>query len=103
MFIYLCCMCFLDVVFSGVIVFFSSRRRHTSCALVTGVQTCALPILGPAEDLCVGKLGQSASIFRRAYDLAPHICLHSLHSSGYDRHLTSDGPTPCAEDRKSVG
>src|SRR3546814_2121128 len=25
--------------------FFSSRRRHTICALVTGVQTCALPIL----------------------------------------------------------
>src|SRR3546814_7855556 len=25
--------------------FFSSRRRHTMCALVTGVQTCALPIL----------------------------------------------------------
>src|SRR3546814_5632739 len=24
--------------------FFSSRRRHTSCALLTGVQTCALPI-----------------------------------------------------------
>src|SRR3546814_13819515 len=32
----------LDVVF---VVFFSSRRRHTRCALVTGVQTCALPIL----------------------------------------------------------
>src|SRR3546814_8874373 len=30
--------------------FFSSRRRHTRCALVTGVQTCALPILiGKAE------------------------------------------------------
>src|SRR3546814_9153112 len=28
------CICF----------FFSSRRRHTRCALVTGVQTCALPI-----------------------------------------------------------
>src|SRR3546814_4575375 len=27
------------------IFFFSSRRRQTSCALVTGVQTCALPIL----------------------------------------------------------
>src|SRR3546814_15059273 len=26
------------------IFFFSSRRRHTRCALVTGVQTCALPI-----------------------------------------------------------
>src|SRR3546814_10311803 len=30
------------------IFFFSSRRRHTRCALVTGVQTCALPIFyGP--------------------------------------------------------
>src|SRR3546814_4481607 len=28
-----------------MICFFSSRRRHTMCALVTGVQTCALPIL----------------------------------------------------------
>src|SRR3546814_13543156 len=27
--------------------FFSSRRRHTRCALVTGVQTCALPIFSP--------------------------------------------------------
>src|SRR3546814_9352241 len=31
---------FRDVCF----FFFSSRRRHTRCALVTGVQTCALPI-----------------------------------------------------------
>src|SRR3546814_8443021 len=33
--------------------FFSSRRRHTRCALVTGVQTCALPIsfmLGGSDD-----------------------------------------------------
>src|SRR3546814_13506750 len=30
--------------FSDVVFFFSSRRRHTRCALVTGVQTCALPI-----------------------------------------------------------
>src|SRR3546814_5574670 len=34
--------------------FFSSRRRHTRCALVTGVQTCALPISGltPADIDC---------------------------------------------------
>src|SRR3546814_18389124 len=32
-------MCVVYFVF-----FFSSRRRHTRCALVTGVQTCALPI-----------------------------------------------------------
>src|SRR3546814_1693228 len=30
--------------------FFSSRRRHTRCAVVTGVQTCALPILPSAPD-----------------------------------------------------
>src|SRR3546814_5880122 len=29
--------------------FFSSRRRHTRCALVTGVQTCALPIFHAAR------------------------------------------------------
>src|SRR3546814_9543651 len=34
-------MSFLLFFFS---FFFSSRRRHTRCALVTGVQTCALPI-----------------------------------------------------------
>src|SRR3546814_15584821 len=28
----------------NAVFFFSSRRRHTRCALVTGVQTCALPI-----------------------------------------------------------
>src|SRR3546814_7937353 len=34
------------VIFNYVVIFFffSSRRRHTRCALVTGVQTCALPI-----------------------------------------------------------
>src|SRR3546814_5582216 len=33
-----------------VCFFFSSRRRHTRCALVTGVQTCALPILTSGLD-----------------------------------------------------
>src|SRR3546814_9587420 len=33
------CFCVIFLFF-----FFSSRRRHTRCALVTGVQTCALPI-----------------------------------------------------------
>src|SRR3546814_6535170 len=37
------CLCVIcDVMFHGF--FFSSRRRHTRCSLVTGVQTCALPI-----------------------------------------------------------
>src|SRR3546814_18684549 len=34
------------VSFLLLFFFFSSRRRHTRCALVTGVQTCALPIYG---------------------------------------------------------
>src|SRR3546814_11733595 len=38
----LCFVVFCVVVF--VFFFFASRRRHTRCALVTGVQTCALPI-----------------------------------------------------------
>src|SRR3546814_5691927 len=40
--------------------FFSSRRRHTSCALVTGVQTCALPI--SPEDLLI-LLGNLRNVF----------------------------------------
>src|SRR3546814_1062876 len=32
------------ILYFFFIFFFSSRRRHTRCALVTGVQTCALPI-----------------------------------------------------------
>src|SRR3546814_19530101 len=39
--------CFVLLVFVLLFFFFSSRRRHTRCALVTGVQTCALPISSP--------------------------------------------------------
>src|SRR3546814_7759967 len=42
--------------------FFSSRRRHTRCALVTGVQTCALPILreiNPVARFYVAFIGSS--------------------------------------------
>src|SRR3546814_4458859 len=34
-----------------VIFFVSSRRRHTRCGLVTGVQTCARPISAIADDV----------------------------------------------------
>src|SRR3546814_10145169 len=39
--------------------FFSSRRRHTRCALVTGVQTCALPILAPREGSALSEFAIS--------------------------------------------
>src|SRR3546814_10321818 len=46
MIIVLHCLYFMLLFFQFdyFIFFFSSRRRHTRCALVTGVQTCALPI-----------------------------------------------------------
>src|SRR3546814_2064567 len=37
-------LCIRENIFHFCFFFFSSRRRHTRCALVTGVQTCALPI-----------------------------------------------------------
>src|SRR3546814_2655928 len=37
-------ICYCIYIVSVFVFFFSSRRRHTRCALVTGVQTCALPI-----------------------------------------------------------
>src|SRR3546814_16212645 len=41
------------------VFFFSSRRRHTRCALVTGVQTCALPI-SPAISIGGGAFYMSS-------------------------------------------
>src|SRR3546814_7936496 len=41
--------CFSNCRTSCFCFFFSSRRRHTSCALVTGVQTCALPICSACQ------------------------------------------------------
>src|SRR3546814_5671864 len=65
-----------------VFFFFSSRRRHTRCALVTGVQTCALPIsydvvtlreVGDAfAHACAiaGESGAGTLVWVRRYDLA---------------------------------
>src|SRR3546814_8397041 len=60
------------VRFSCLCVFCSSRRRHTICALVTGVQTCALPIWRSANfsrtrtlSLCCGP--RVSTPFRRTW------------------------------------
>src|SRR3546814_8834668 len=66
------------------VCFFSSRRRHTRCALVTGVQTCALPIYFTTIILVdpEGEFG----------NLAAHIGATSLKAC----ELTADGLTAAA-------
>src|SRR3546814_2904617 len=61
--------------------FFSSRRRHTRCALVTGVQTCALPIflvrcgewLGPDCRIILPgmMMGSSKAVERNCWTILP--------------------------------
>src|SRR3546814_1157313 len=52
---------------------FSSRRRHTRCALVTGVQTCALPISVPGPDGSFTITGTKIFISAGEHDLTENI------------------------------
>src|SRR3546814_4941192 len=54
-----------------VLLFFASRRRHTRCALVTGVQPCALPIsiTHALADAADGARGFYRAARRRAVDI----------------------------------
>src|SRR3546814_7087639 len=70
--------------------FFSSRRRHTCCALVTGVQTCARPISGMFRFVCSNGLvcGDTVADVRVPHkgDVATHViegAYEVLH--GFDR------------------
>src|SRR3546814_4532300 len=59
------------VILVIVFFFFSSRRRHTRCALVTGVQTCALPIWEKAG-------------FQQAGDFAKRVGVHPTTYRAYE-------------------
>src|SRR3546814_12076106 len=87
-----------------VVVFFSSRRRHTRCALVTGVQTCALPIL--ADD--TGRSQRPSASLRQGRG-APRpqdgpCDPAGVLSGGYSAFITSPGRPSgwSCGDRKSV-
>src|SRR3546814_3810769 len=78
-------MCLLCMFF-----FFSSRRRHTRCALVTGVQTCALPICALHQlfdRLNVLRL-HALAVFAQ-HDGGRHA-LHLPHRRSGDGHLLPD-------------
>src|SRR3546814_4377913 len=59
--------------------FFSSRRRHTRCALVTGVQTCALPIY-PRLPILASKRRMTSGL------CWPKIVLRAKGAGGAGRH-----------------
>src|SRR3546814_10026886 len=54
------------------VFFFASRRRHTRCALVTGVQTCALPILSEDRIAHIVEASSFDSMRARAGTLLPN-------------------------------
>src|SRR3546814_8289261 len=62
-FAYYVMLCVIGCVCFAFNFFFSSRRRHTRCALVTGVQTCALPIC-PLYCLAEGVWRQAILYFQ---------------------------------------
>src|SRR3546814_5277310 len=59
---WLCCFWSFFLCFCFFV--FSSRRRHTRCALVTGVQTCALPICGSGRCPIVSRSMQQGGRIR---------------------------------------
>src|SRR3546814_10626434 len=88
--------------------FFSSRRRHTRCALVTGVQTCALPIYQPgptrvprkAEGACSRRVNAADAVRRQEMHL-PHTGISAATICSEQGFLKDVGENPLA-DRKSV-
>src|SRR3546814_632746 len=75
-----------------VVLCFSSRRRHTRCALVTGVQTCALPISQQAsEQLATGRtvLSRADQMLREALRAADEAALALERLNGKREQLES--------------
>src|SRR3546814_3196467 len=70
--------------------FFSSRRRHTRCALVTGVQTCALPI--SLDGRQIGKPGNHANALRQLQTMRGRRVIFHTALCLFDGRDTSDTP-----------
>src|SRR3546814_7522627 len=58
--------------------FFSSRRRHTRCALVTGVQTCALPISPRGPIAHRRRQKEKLHMFSPVNDMLQHKIFNAL-------------------------
>src|SRR3546814_1494661 len=82
----LCECCCGDTVFC---FFFSSRRRHTRCALVTGVQTCALPIHAIQET--AGALRRHAAACHAVPSCPPGVGRPYRNAARAGEELAADG------------
>src|SRR3546814_10751314 len=56
-----------------MVLFFSSIRRHTRCALVTGVQTCALPIWLPGVGRKTANVVMNTAFGHETFAVDTHI------------------------------
>src|SRR3546814_1487446 len=97
-------MLFICVLFlSSVLLFFfffSSRRRHTRCALVTGVQTCALPICPEDDAFLVQRLREAGAVILGKTNLSEWANIRSSRStSGWSARggQTQIGRASCRE------
>src|SRR3546814_18976476 len=54
-------------------LFFSRRRRHTRCALVTGVQTCALPIIAVEDKVRFLPISVMPEVHQKKPQIVQHI------------------------------
>src|SRR3546814_7335771 len=73
-----------------MIFLFSSRRRHTRCSLVTGVQTCALPIYTACPRTSMSALHKSVETNRP--DIAELLLIYGARQD--TRASLYDGDTP---------
>src|SRR6184192_4664772 len=86
-------ICFL---ISVLFFFFSSRRRHTRCRLVTGVQTCAHPIYLHKElSRALSTVDEARTVYNeqrsRLQAAGGHEGDASLPDVGTDAYESSDG------------
>src|SRR3546814_9008728 len=79
--------------------FFSSRRRHTRCALVTGVQTCALPIY-LADKLPADNQRRGQRISHRSSPLMEEAARLDSRSGGGAVAVWRDGAGIRSEERR---
>src|SRR3546814_6914927 len=94
--------------------FFSSRRRHTRCALVTGVQTCALPIwvhpeaarIRPLDvvaeleralrhEIDLQREGANASLLRRNFEHSLDLYVPEVFWRSEERRVGKEGVSTC--------